>query len=171
MDNMPCHMAPDSDSEEFNDAEYMEFLNALPTFQDFFRSLSNRKIVEAARLMGIFHGKNRKKAVARFRKVLNLFRTICGSRKARRFHEDFISFGYGPMGKENPIFLRKRRGGGETKRYYFWVEYFHNSLPALVTEKIDPEDYPSAELAAAITDFLIERRADELNTYWESYRK
>lgn len=126
----------------------------LPTFQEFFQYLSNKEIIEAAHALGFFSRRyskrNPKKYLAKFRKVLNLFRTIpCSDvpQKERKFC--FRSIFFGSPGT------------------HFWVEYFWDPLPILATEKLNIEDYPPAELAASITDYIMQHQPIELEEFLE----
>ena len=58
---------------------YDEYVNRLPTFQEYFKRISNKKALEAGAEMGIvsFYNKSsNKKKIVTLRRIMNLFRVI-----------------------------------------------------------------------------------------------
>ena len=125
---------------------YQEYVNRLPTIQEYFRRISNKKAIEAGVKMGILSASRKsanKKKVIILRRIMNLFRTI----PIRQPNEkdpapNWNSIGYGLYGKS--------RNGYSTG---VWLEYWWNPLEVMAGTKLDIQDDDPYQLAIAIADY------------------
>lgn len=123
-----------------------EYEDRCPTFQDFFRRISNRKAIEAGVKMGIVStsqkSSNKKKTVA-LRSVMNLFRIIpprSPNENDPAPSHDFIFYGF----------------NGTHKNGYpscVWVEYFWNPLEVIAQSRLSIEDDDAYQVAIALADY------------------
>ena len=138
-----CHTSIDDFLE---DKIYQEYVNRLPTIQEYFRRISNKRAIEAGVKMGILSTSRKsanKKKVIILRRIMNLFRTI----PIRQPNEkdpapDWNSIFYG--------FYGKSRKGCHTG---VWLEYWWNPLEVMVGTKLDIQDDDPYQLAIAIADY------------------
>ena len=124
---------------------YDEYVNRLPTFQEYFKRISNKKALEAGAEMGIvsFYNKSsNKKKIVTLRRIMNLFRVIQPRLPEPNDPNPYLSsicYGfYGCNTNESPIGV--------------WVEYFVNPLEAIAGSKLTIEDDNPYQLAIALAD-------------------
>lgn len=134
-----------SDDPEFY-IDIQKYEDLCPTFQEFFRRISNKKAIEAGVRMGIVStskkSSNKKKIIA-LRRVMNLFRIIpsrCPNLKDPVPSHDFIFYGL----------------CGTSKYGYpsgVWVEYFWNPLEVIAQSMLSIEDDDAYQVAIALADY------------------
>lgn len=134
-----------SDDPE-GDKIYKEYINHLPTIQEYFCRISNKKAIEAGVKMGILSTSRKsanKKKIIILRRIMNLFRSI----PIRQPNEkdpapNWTSIAYGLYGNN--------KNGYSTG---VWLEYWWNPLDVMVGTKLDIEDDDPYQLAIAIADY------------------
>lgn len=134
-----------SDDQEFEE-NWRKYEELLPTIQEYFHRISNKKAIEAGVRMGIVTTSKKsanKKKIIILRRIMNLFRTI----PIRQPNEtdpapNWMSIAYGLY--------------GNNKKGYptgVWLEYWWNPLEVMVGTKLDIEDDDPYQLAIAIADY------------------
>lgn len=125
---------------------YNEYVNRLPTFQEFFQRISNKKALEAGAEMGIIsfdHKSSNKKKIVKLRRIMNLFRVINPRLPKPNDPNPYLTnicYGfYGCNTNGTPIGV--------------WVEYFVNPLEAIAGSKLTIEDDNPYQLAIALADY------------------
>lgn len=124
---------------------YNEYVNRLPTFQEFFQQISNKKALEAGAEMGIIsfdHKSSNKKKIVKLRRIMNLFRVINPRPPKPNDPNPYLTSichgFYGCNTNGTPIGV--------------WVEYFVNPLDAIAGSKLTIEDDNPYQLAIALAD-------------------
>ena len=144
------------------DKLYQEYVNRLPTIQEYYHRISNKKAIEVGVKMGIVStsrkSSNKKKIIV-LRRVMNLFRTI----PIRQPNEkdpapNWTSVAYGLYGNN-------KKNGYPTG---VWLEYWWNPLDVMAGTKLDIEDDDPYQLAIAIANYYRIHLWDEL---CELYKK
>ncbi len=134
-----------SDDNELEIA-YDEYVNRLPTFQEFFQRISNKKALEAGAEMGIisFHHKSsNKKKIVKPRRIMNLFRVINPRLPETNDPNPYWTsicygfYGCNTNGTPNGV----------------WVEYFVNPLETIAGSQLTIEDDNPYQLAIALADY------------------
>ena len=141
------------DDPEFEE-KWRQYEDSLPTFQEFFRRISNRKALEAGVKMGIIttsQKSSNKKKITILRRIMNLFRTI-------------------PIREPNlkdpaPTWTHLWYGlSGTNKSGYptgIWFEYFWNPLEVVAGSKFGLEDDDFYQVAIATAEYYRIHRYDE----------
>lgn len=137
--------------EAYNNSEsYDEYDALLPTLQEFFRKVSNKKALEAGVKLNIIaksRKSSNKKKIILLRKIMNLFRSIT---PRRLNHYDEPPFGdsifYGLFGNAAPFPER------------IWIEYWSYPLDVMMGMKICLEEDDPYEVAMAIADYYRQHR-------------
>ena len=124
---------------------YKEYVNKLPTFQEFFQRISNKRALEAGAEMGIvsFYNKSsNKKKIVTLRRIMNLFRVVNPRLPEPNDPNPYLtSICYG--------FYGCNTNGTPTG---VWVEYFVNPLEAIAGSELTIEDDNPYQLAIALAD-------------------
>lgn len=128
--------------------------DSIPTIQEYFHRISNKKAIEAGVKMGIVTTSKKsanKKKIIILRRIMNLFRTI-PIRQPNKTDPapNWTSIAYGLYGnnkKGYPIGV--------------WLEYWWNPLEVMVGTKLDIEDDDPYQLAIAIADYYRKHRWEE----------
>ena len=125
---------------------YNEYVNRLPTFQEFFQRISNKKALEAGAEMGIIsfnHKSSNKKKIVKLRRIMNLFRVVNPRLPEPNDPNPYLtSICYG--------FYGCNTNGTPTG---VWVEYFVNPLEAIAGSELTIEDDNPYQLAIALADY------------------
>ncbi|MBD5222724.1 MAG: hypothetical protein HDS71_09865 [Bacteroidales bacterium] len=136
------------------DKIYQEYVNRLPTIQEYFRRISNKKAIEAGVRMGILSSSRKsanKKKIIILRRIMNLFRTIpIRQPNVKDPAPNWNSIIYG--------FYGKSRQGCPTG---VWLEYWCNPLEVMAGTKLDIQDDNPYLLAIAIADYYRKHRWEE----------
>lgn len=150
--------------EDFlEDKLYQEYVNRLPTIQEYFRRVSNKKAIEAGVKMEIVTASKKsakKKKIIILRRIMNLFRTI----PIRQPNEK------DPAPNWNSIFYGFygcNRNGYPTG---IWLEYWWNPLEVMVGTKLDIEDDDPYLLAIAIAEYYRIHRWEEFCEHSKEYQ-
>lgn len=150
-DQLGCYTSLDVFLE---DKLYQEYVNRLPTIQEYFHCISNKKAIEAGVKMGIVStsrkSSNKKKIIV-LRKIMNLFRIIpprLPNEKDPAPNWSSISYGlYGNNKKVYPVGI--------------WLEYWWTPLDVMVGTKLDIEEDDPFQLAIAIAEYYRTHRWEE----------
>lgn len=136
------------------EVNWRKYEESLPTFQEFFRRISNKQALEAGVKMGIIStskkSSNKKKIIA-LRRIMNIFRTI--TIRDPNINDpaptwDHLSYGlYGTNKYGYPVGI--------------WVEYFWNPLEVVAGSKFGIEDDDCNQVAIAMADYYLRHRYDE----------
>jgi len=133
---------------------YLEYIKILPTFQEFFRCVSNKRAIEAGVKMGIVSASRKpanKKKIIILRKIMNLFRTIrTRAPKPTDPAPNWTSLCYGLLGNNKNGYPQG-----------VWVEYLWNPLDVIAGSTLDIEDDDPYQLAVAIAELYRMERWDE----------
>lgn len=158
--NCEFYSTDDPECEE-NRRKYEE---SLPTFQEFFRRISNKRALEAGVKMGIISTSKKssnKRKIITLRRIMNLFRTI-------------------PVREPNindpaPTWIYLWYGlSGTNKCGYptgIWFEYFWNPLEVVAGSKLGLEDDDCYQVAIATADYYLRHRYDEFIELSNKYNK
>ena len=141
--------------------KWRQYEESLPTFQEFFRRISNKRALDAGVKMGIINTSKKpsnKKKIIILRRIMNLFRTI-------------------PIRKPNskdpaPTWIHLWYGlHGANKNGYptgIWFEYFCNPIEVVAGSKFGLEDDDCYQVAIAAADYYRIHRWEE---FCESSKK
>ena len=146
-----------SDDSE-GDKIYEEYFRLLPTIQDYFRHVSNKKAIEAGVKMGIVANSRKsanKKKIIILRRIMNLFREI----PPRLPDKQYSSIAYG--------LCDPNEYGYPTK---IWLEYWWNPLEVIVGTKLDIEDDDPYQVAIAIAEYYRIHRWEEFCELYKKYQ-
>ncbi|MDE5761678.1 MAG: hypothetical protein K2I11_12270, partial [Bacteroides sp.] len=137
------------------DKNWEEYEESLPTFQEFFRKISNKRALDAGVKIGIISASKKssnKKKIVILRRIMNLFRII-------------------PIRKPNskdpaPTWTHLWYGLSGTNKKGFptgiWFEYFWNPLEVVAGSKFGLEDDDCYEVAIATAEYYRLYRFEEL---------
>lgn len=141
------------DDSEFEE-KWRQYDENLPTFQEFFRKISNKRALEAGVKMGIISASKKssnKKKIVVLRRIMNLFRTV-------------------PIREPNykdpaPTWTHLWYGLSGTNKKGFptgiWFEYFWNPLEVVAGSKFGLEDDDCYQVAIATAEYYRIHRYDE----------
>ncbi|MDE6216720.1 hypothetical protein [Bacteroides sp.] len=136
------------------DKNWEEYEESLPTFQEFFRKISNKRALDAGVKIGIISASKKssnKKKIVILRRIMNLFRII-------------------PIRKPNskdpaPTWTHLWYGLSGTNKKGFptgiWFEYFWNPLEVVAGSKFGLEDDDCYEVAIATAEYYRLYRFEE----------
>lgn len=136
------------------EVNWRKYEESLPTFQEFFKRISNRRALEAGVKMGIIStskkSSNKKKIIA-LRRIMNIFRTIT-------IREPNIN-------DPAPTWTHLWYGLYGNNKYGYpigiWFEYFWNPLEVVAGSKFGIEDDDCYQVAIATADYCLRHRYDE----------
>ena len=143
--------------------KWRQYEESLPTFQEFFRKISNKRALEAGIKMGIINASKKtsnKKKIVILRRIMNLFRTI-------------------PIRDPNskdpaPTWTHLWYGlSGTNKNGYpmgIWFEYFWNPLEVVAGSKFGLEDDDCYQVAIATAEYYRLHRFEEFVDLSNKYR-
>lgn len=145
-----------SDDPE-GDKAYEEYVRLLPTFQEFFQRVSNKKALDAGVKMGIISSSRKpsnKKKIITLRRIMNLFRSVHPRQPDDKDPAPaWMSISYGLYGNN--------RIGYPTG---IWLEYLWNPLDVIAASKLDIEDDDPYQVAIAIAEkYRLTRMEEFLN--------
>lgn len=126
----------------------------LPTFQEFFRKISNKRALEAGVKMGIISASKKssnKKKIVVLRRIMNLFRTI--TIREPNYKDPaptWTHLWYGLSGTNKKGFPTG-----------IWFEYFWNPLEVVAGSKFGIEDDDCYQVAIATAEYYRIHRYDE----------
>lgn len=142
-----------TDDPEFEE-NWRKYDESLPTFQEFFRRISNKKALEAGVKMGIVSSSRKssnKKKIIILRRIMNLFRTIyIREPNLKDPAPSWTHLWYGLSGSNN--------NGVPTG---IWFEYFWNPLEVVAGSKFGLEDDDCYQVAIATAEYYRIHRYDE----------
>ena len=149
-----------SDDLEFEE-KWRQYEERLPTFQEFFRRISNRKALEAGVKMGIIttskKSSNKKKIVV-LRRIMNLFRTIPIREPNYEDPAPTTHLWYGLSGTNKKGFPTG-----------IWFEYFWNPLEVVAGSKFGLEEDDCYQVAIATAEYYRIHRYDEFIEHSNKY--
>lgn len=136
------------------EVNWRKYEESLPTFQEFFRRISNKQALEAGVKMGIIttskKSSNKKKIIA-LRRIMNIFRTIT-------IRDPNIN-------DPAPTWNHLCYGLYGSNKYGYptgiWVEYIWNPLEVVAGSKFGIEDDDCYQVAIATADYYLRHRYDE----------